>query len=823
MANIIDDKYDDIDVDIERVQTKPTMYISFLGPAGVEHLAHEITNNIIDEHENPNSISDGTSVIHYDATENMIAFSDTGRGIPFEVLETTCTILHAGSKMNRDNGATAGENGVGLTVTNALSEIFEITSTRNGMSKYLRFENGVKVDDKEIKIKNKDKHGLLVSFKPSQMFLGKDAVLPVDSFMEWLQEQSFMLPEDLSITFTCDGLPGKIAPIRKVYKNNKGVVGYLEYKFPKSNLLSKPIEIHDSVNVVEEDVPVRQEDGTFALQNMDRVIKLHVAFNFDPKQTEPQFNAFCNNIKNTEGGQHQDAVKSAISGFFLKKANEAKKKKSKTEYTMADVTSGLNCVLNMETTVSTAFESQTKLKLGNKYFYAPVRKMAISALEKMFNMPENKSILNKIVNYIKFNAQLRMEQINKRNKVPTTAPTFMDCKLITGYIPPNLIHLCYEDGIELEIYIVEGDSPGGQVRKARYSNDVQGVLKLKGKPTKIWMRTPSWLDANPGDMVAVLLRDVLGCGWGKHFDISKLRYKRIIFSPDADIDGDHITSLLLADIYRVAPQLIEQGYCYRVVYPLYKLMEKRKKNSNVVNRDAFIYSKVDLYDKFEQTVAQNVRLKFNVNDAKYITPQEMKGFLSTNREYYEVINEMSKYMVHPDIIEFVASNPDYKTTISQLDEELYYDESNGEVGEIMGDYKRESYSLTLDDLTLKKINYLSDVINAGNNGMCQYELYEKRSSGDYVHLGKKTIYQIMNFCQKYAADIDARYKGLGELESIELKELAMNPKNRVLVQFTVADSEKLINKLDILFNDNQRDARKDIIRGAKISIDEIDN
>ena len=827
MANIriVDDVYTELGNDIDKVKAKPTMYISNIGDIGVEHLAHEITDNITDEHTNPKSVSDGTASIYYDASEQIMSFSDTGRGIPFDKLEATCTILHAGSKMSRENGKSAGENGVGLTVTNALSELFEITSTRNGESKFLQFKNGVKVDERTIKVKDKNKHGLLVSFKPSPVFMGSDAKLPIESFKNWMQERSFMQPEDLTITFTCAGLPGMAAEVKNVYKNNNGIVGYMDYKYPNANLLSKPVTIHRSIPVVEENVPVFNEDTQeFEIKNLDRTIAVHVAFNFNPKQGgEPNISSFCNSIATTDGGRHVDAMKNVISSFFLRKTNETKKKSAKKEYVLADVLAGLNGVINLETTVSTEFESQTKRRLGNEYFYKPIRVMIADALEEMFKLPENKGLLNKIISYVKFNGDLRMEQMTKRSKLSTAAPTFMDSKVITGYIPPNLIHKCYEEGIELEVYVVEGDSPGGQVRMARWSNDIQGVVKLKGKPDKIWNYPPSYLDKNPTNSMAIFFRDVLRCGWGKNFSLEKLAYKRIILSPDADIDGDHISGIMAANIYRVAPELIRQGYVYRVVYPLYKLAEKKKKKSKEIDSSLFLYDKNDLYKRFEDTTCDNIRLKFTPDDKKYIGGNPIKSFLSTNREYYEIIHDMSQYTVHPDILEYIAAHPDtYKETIGELDPELYYDERDGEVGVIVGDYKRESYSLTLDEITLAKIKYLSSVIEVGNNGITHYELYEKMSTG-FDHIGKMSIYQIMNFCQKYSADLDARFKGLGELEVDELRALAMNPKNRVLVRYTIADVEKLIETLDDLFLDSRRDRRKDIIRNANISIDDIDN
>ena len=142
-----------------------------IGDRAFLHLTKEIINNVIDENENENSIADGTCDIFYDQSENMVYVSDTGRGINFSELYNACTILHSGTKMRREHGKTAGENGVGLTATNALSEIFEITSYRDGKMKMLQFKNGKLTLDREDKIKG-DRHGLLVAFKPSKLYLG---------------------------------------------------------------------------------------------------------------------------------------------------------------------------------------------------------------------------------------------------------------------------------------------------------------------------------------------------------------------------------------------------------------------------------------------------------------------------------------------------------------------------------------------------------------------------------------------------------------------------------------------------------------------------
>lgn len=814
--HIVDDEYTVIDNDIEKIQQKPTMYISFSGPEGVEHLAKETTNNFIDEHLNPNTISDGFASIYHDAEENMTYFQDHGRGIAFDQLENMCTILQAGSKMNRTNGDTAGENGVGLTATNALSEVFEITSTRNGEAKFLQFKEGKKVVDRTISIEDKNKHGLLVGFKPSKYFLGNDASLPVDSFTNWLLKLSFFMPTDLEIDFTCDKLPGKEASIHKSYKNTEGISGYIKTLMPEANLLPKPIVLQATMPIIEEDIPIRKDDGTIELINMDRTISLEVAFNFNPKSQDPRFDAYCNNIENIQGGEHLNATKNAISSFFVKAMNDSKRKNDKLDYTSNDVLAGICCVLNVSTDMSTRFESQTKHKLGNKLFYAPVRKLCMDGLKKFFKLPENKRTLNAILDYVKFNAKLRSDNENKRKTIKTSNISFMnakcDLKCISSYVPAN--NIGKKNGKKTEIFIVEGDSAGGNVRTARADPDIQGILALIGK-------CPNEQDPKKkiGSMFEEVFDKILGCGYGNHFNIDNLLYDRIVIDTDTDVDGDHICGLLLAAIFRHAPELILQGKVFRCVMPLYKLVDKKKKT---VDKSMYLYHKSELFKVFEKNVSKNVRLKFT-QDGDFVSSDNMLRFLSTNRDYYTVLDTLSHhYSLHKDIIEYIAMHPsDFRDTIKDLGDELMYSKKDDCIS---GVYKGNYYSIILDKIFMSKLKYLVDVVRIGNDGIGMYHMYELQGAKkEPIYRGYKTIGQIMEICQIYAPEIASRYKGLGELNPSEMELITMNPENRVLIQFVIEDKEAVKDTFDKLFLSKHRDIRKQMVQDAEISVDDIDN
>ena len=818
--NIIDDNYTVIENDIEKVQQKPTMYISYTGPEGVGHLAREITNNIIDEHQNPNTVSDGKASIYHDYEENMTYFQDHGRGIAFDQLENMCTILQAGSKMNRDYGQTAGENGVGMTATNALSEIFDITSTRNGRAKFLQFKEGKKVVDREISIDDVTKHGLLVAFKPSKYFLSQNAKLPIDDFKMWLTKLSFFMPKDMEIEFTCDKLPGKEASIHKVFKNTDGVSGYISTLMPEGNLLAKPIVLEASMPITETDVPVRREDGSIELVNMERTISLEVALNFNPKNQEPRFDSYCNNIENIQGGEHLNAVKSAIASFFVKAINETKRKNDSLEYTANDVLAGICCVLNMSTDMSTKFESQTKHKLGNKLFYAPVRKLCTEALKKFFKLPENKKILTSVLDYVKFNAKLREDIANKRKTVKTSGKSFLDSKFelncIANYVPANNISKGTDNKI-MEVFVVEGDSAGGNVRLARANPDIQGILALIGKCPNEYQSTSSKL----GSMFKEVFDEILGCGYGNHFNIDNLLYDKIVIDSDTDVDGDHICGLFLAAIIKHAPQLITEGHVYRCVVPLYRLADKKRTSSkSEIDKSLFLYHKSELFRIFEQNVSKMVRLKFT-QDGDFVSSKNMERFLSTNRDYYKVLDTMSRhYSLHKDIIEFIANHPNtFQDDISDLGEELSYSK---EEECISGIYQGEYYSIITDGVFMKKLKYLSDVIRIGNDGISSYHMYEKKGN-DMVYCGYKSIGQIMEICQRFYPEIKSRYKGLGELNPTEMRDIAMNPENRVLIRFTVQDMEHALKVFDTLFLNKYRPVRKKMVQESTLSADDIDN
>lgn len=833
---IIDDTFTTLENDIDKLQKSPTLYISYRGPAGAEQLAHEMVNNMVDEHRNPNTVSDGNMVITLDGQTGICYFKDTGRGINFNELENACTVLQSGTKMDRAfGGSSGGEYGVGLTATNALSSEFEITSTREGKSRFLRFRDGRKVEDRIVDT-DPNLHGLTVGFKPSAAFLGEDTYVPIDSFSEWLQHTVFTLSKEIKITFIATDADGNEI-FNKVYQNTEGNIGGFIPTVVGTDigyLNPKPVVLANEMFITETNIPVKKEnpDGSVSIEmtERNRVISVEFAFNYSPKIVEPMVYGFTNMIEQIDGGVHVNALKSTLSSILYDKTIESMRKNDSLTVVQEDALTGLVAVVNLNTTMSTGFESQTKHKLGNKKFIAPLKKLFQESIEKYLEIAEGKKELKKLIDFIKLNAKIRTDAANQRKKVKTTQPTLMDSKLIGNYTAANLINTPKEQlKVNLEIYLAEGDSAGGQLRKARYNPDYQAILNFTGKPDNFYSksRLANTKVLPNGNVYAILLDKILRCGYGSHFNIENLIYDKIVFAFDADIDGNHMAGLTLSSIWAVAPELIKQGHCYRVVTPLYKVAESqaaanKMSKKNIDPRD-YVYTKAELFDRFEENVTKYARLKFDTDDDSFVSSANMRRFLFTNRDYYQVLDELSRFESVPmELIEFIAANPDsYQERIKEVDPELVY--SNGTIS---GCYRGEFVAITISNNFMEKLEYLTKVIRNGNDGIYRYEFYDRKGEkSEFNYVGNLTIGQIMEICQKYSPYIINRYKGLGEMSKYEMYQFAMNPNHRRLVQYTVSDVERFESTLDDLFlmNVKGRQIRKGLVQSAQLSLDDIDN
>lgn len=812
--SIIDDKFISFKNDIQKIQVKPTVYVSYTGSKAAQHLGQEMFNNMIDEFQNINTISKGKLSVFVDESNDMVTFEDDGRGISFDELENACTIVHSGTKFYREHGSTAGENGVGLTATNALSEVFEITSYRDGRAKYLKFENGVKTHDNEMSVRSKSKHGLTVTFKPSRKYLGPDTKFPTKDFEIWLTKMSYFMPPEISTTFTVE-YAGKQAAYKKVFKNDKGISGYLLNFEPQCNLLKSALVINNSMTKIEKNVLVYDGDNQTSYKDIPRTIAISVALNYNPdgQLNEPVKHSYCNNIENIEHGEHTNGVITAIKQFFKRKATESLKKSDTFDIVDNDILSGLGVVLNLNTDMSTGFENQTKHKLGNRDFYEPVRRLVMDALTKFFILPENKKILTKLCDLFKSNARIRCDIMKAKTKSrKQNSVSFLEATRIKGYTPPNNIS---DKNAYRELYIVEGESAGGGVVAGRFDNNIQGVWGLFGKPDNTYGKPSTSL--KQGSTMRVLFTDVLQCGYGNTFNIDNLMYDKIIIDTDADVDGGHIYGLFISNIYHHAPELIKQGHVYRCVTPLYEIRTNKKKRDNAVNRESFLYSKEDFFKYYESEVSKKIKLKIHKNDS-FMNKSQMNKFISVNTDYYDLLCELERYYpMHSDIFELIAY--DNINNINKYAPEMSYD---NDTECLSGIYKGEYYSvITSDDLSYK-LKKLRKIIIEGNNDNLFYHMYLTKGS-ETAYDNRYTIGQIVRFCEDFEPDILRRFKGLGELGERNLNELTMNPYNRKLYRITIDDAERAKQTMDNLFLKSTSSIRKQMLSDYDIGIDDIDS
>ena len=336
----IDDKIEHIESDIKKIQTKPGMYISYLGSRGALHLSKELINNAIDDCINRNSPGDSISV-HLDEGENVITVSDNGRGIPFEDMTIVCTTLQSGSKFTREGtgGNSAGENGVGLTAANALSSYFEILSFRYGEKSKISFHEGISDGPQEtVKIKNADKHGTTFTLKPSREYMGEDCDIIADDLIEWIEKISYLLPTGITINLAIKK-KGKESLVNKKYTNKNGLYDLCK-KICKSPTVD-PIHFLKSMNIKEK----------YHDKLIDRYIGLEVAFTFDSSSVEFTAESFCNFVNTVDHGEHVDAVKTGILQFLTKNTKEAlsDRDSKKIDITFSDATQGLCLVVYLST------------------------------------------------------------------------------------------------------------------------------------------------------------------------------------------------------------------------------------------------------------------------------------------------------------------------------------------------------------------------------------------------------------------------------------------------------------------------------------------
>lgn len=553
--NKITGNYDESQIQVleglEAVRKRPGMYIGSTSVKGLNHLIYEIVDNAVDE-----ALAGYCKNIRVTIGRgNIVTVEDDGRGIPvgkhpkmgISTLEVVFTILHAGGKFGGGGyKVSGGLHGVGASVVNALSEWLEVEvyDSRTGKMYKQRYDRG-KAENPVKEIGTTDKTGTKVTFLPDAEIF-ETLEFEYDVILNRMREQAFL---NAGIRIILTDERGE-EPVVEDLCYEGGIKTYVEY-----------INSYRKCNPLHEVIHVSQENETNSAE---------IAMQYTDSYAETIF-SFANDIRTTEGGTHEAGFKAALTSVINDYARKYKILKEKdANLSGDDVREGLTAVISVKLTEA-EFEGQTKTKLGNSVMRGVVSSLITEKLTTF--LEENPSVARVIIN--KATMAQRAREAARKAREDTRRKSALD----SGQMPDKLRDCNERDASLTELYIVEGDSAGGSATQGRDSR-FQAILPLWGKMLNVEKARADKVYGN--DKLSPVIT-ALGAGLGDDFNIEKLRYHKIVIMADADVDGAHIRTLLLTFFFRFMRPLIEQGYVYSAVPPLYKL--KKGKTERVAYSD----------------------------------------------------------------------------------------------------------------------------------------------------------------------------------------------------------------------------------------------
>jgi len=783
---------------LDPVRQRPGMYIGSTGPTGLHHLVYEVVDNSVDE------VLAGYAknidvTIH---TDNSITILDDGRGIPvdpkFDVenpklkgksaLEIVMTVLHAGGKFDKDTyKVSGGLHGVGVSVTNALSEWLEVEVYRNGKVYTQKYERGIPLSSVKQKGTTDDR-GTKVTFKPdSQIFA--DITVSFDTLSNRLREMAFLNPgttitiidehDDKEHTFFYEG----------------GIIEFVKFlNGNKSVLHPDPIYFR------------KEKDG----------VVVEVAIQYNDGYNEQVF-SFVNNINTTEGGTHVTGFRSALTRVI----NDYVKKKEllkdqSINLTGDDAREGLCTVISVKVP-NPQFEGQTKTKLGNSEVEGLTKSVTGDALSAFFE--EHPPIANKICEKMIVAAEAR-EAARKAREL-----TRRKGALDGASLPGKLADCSDRDPERSELYIVEGDSAGGSAKQGR-DRSFQAILPLRGKIINVEKSRLMKVLAN--EEIRTMIT-AIGTGVGEEdFNLEKARYKRIIIMTDADVDGAHIRTLLLTFFYRQMTPLIKEGYIYIAQPPLYKI--KKDKKELYLDTDEALdqwllaegLEEVELYPlskgkpgvKIETAQLKSV-LKWLTELENLLRKLSRKGLSLVDYFAFKKKDKLPLYRINEDVgPRYIYSDKEWKKfkeaylkikrekekLLAEVKTENEEPAALAEGSEDLGADVKDLWELPKIDQLVGKLSQAGFTMAAAQEASVKKEdrqaIYRAKSGGEEKDLFdvQEVLSAIKDFGRKGA--YIQRYKGLGEMNPKQLWETTMDPKTRRFLQVKLDD----VVQADQMFN-----------------------
>ena len=537
---------------LEAVRKRPGMYIGNTSFSGLHHLIWELLDNAIDE-----ALAGYCDLITIIINKNnSVTVIDNGRGIPIDIVkktgksavETVYTLLHAGGKFGGNNSGykiSGGLHGVGASVVNALSEWLEVNVFRNNSHYYLKFEDGGKVVGELTKIGNTSLTGTSVTFKPDIKIFTEGINFDYKTIYNHIRQMAYL---NKSVKFILKDERNNISD-EFYYKG--GLIEYIKFLNQNKTLLMEEVFYCDD----------NEEIKLFDNEAVKIYVEIALQYN---NSYNSLILSFCNNINTNEGGTHEEGFRLALNRVindYARKFNFLEK--NRENFTTDDIKEGLVAIISIKHP-NPQYEGQTKTKLGN----TEVRKIVSGIFGKKLmnflleNPQISKAILTKINNAseARIAARKAQESIRRKNSLDVST------------LPGKLVDCQSSNFEECELFIVEGTSAGGSAKAAR-DRRIQAVLPLRGKILNIEKKSKehAFNNAEIGNMITAI-----GAGVDPEFDLSKIRYNKIIIMTDADVDGAHIQILLLTFFFRFMRNLVTDGHVYIAVPPLYRIDYKQK-------------------------------------------------------------------------------------------------------------------------------------------------------------------------------------------------------------------------------------------------------
>ncbi|MDQ0925713.1 DNA gyrase subunit B [Pseudarthrobacter sp. W1I19] len=549
---------------LEAVRKRPGMYIGSTGPRGLHHLVYEVVDNSVDE-ALAGYCTHIEVVLQADGGVKVV---DDGRGIPVDMhptehkptVEVVMTILHAGGKFGGGGYAVSGGlHGVGISVVNALSSRVDTEVRRQGHVWRMSFADGGKPQGSLVQGEETDLTGTTQTFYPDPAIF-ESTEFDFETLRARFQQMAF-LNKGLRITLTDERTPtgdseadadldldgvvteGEVSAEHRtvVYQYNEGLLDYVKH-----------LNSGKKVDVVHEDVIA------FETEDQERKIALEMAMQWTNAYSE-SVHTYANTINTHEGGTHEEGFRAAMTSLINRYAREKGIIKEKDDnLTGDDIREGLTAVISVKL-AEPQFEGQTKTKLGNSEVKGFVQRVVTDGLGDWLerNPGPARDVIRKAISAAQARMAARKARDNARRKSP----------LESFGMPGKLSDCSSKDPARCEVYIVEGDSAGGSAKRGR-NPETQAILPLRGKILNV---ERARLDKALGNAEVQSMITAFGTGIGEDFDLSKLRYHKIVLMADADVDGQHITTLLMTLLFRYMRPLIENGYVYLAQPPLYRI------------------------------------------------------------------------------------------------------------------------------------------------------------------------------------------------------------------------------------------------------------